>query len=174
MSKYILAESAPGADWTSWASLVVAAFALGFTIYWSRRTERRMYLDEYWFRQVVAPKCVNPVIEFHDVWLLRIGSLTGTKIDLDEFQNLMGDLQAHKSSLENSVWITRIFSKTFFLECSKNLERVEDSFADELGNVLLKKSSLEAAQSALKASVGDAAVSILANAAKIHGNVKAP
>lgn len=170
MDGSIVSNGASGSDMLAWGGLAIAALALLLTAYWNRRSEKRLFLDEFWFRQVVAPKCIAPVIEFHDGWLAKVDSLDASDTDAKSLQALMSELQRTRLTIEHSAWITRIFSGTYYVEACRTLDLVEDSFAQELlVGVLGKGNNLSVAKSAIKASLSDSAVHILAIAATIHG-----
>lgn len=174
MDRIVIAQGGTGPDMTSWVSLAVALAALLWTAYWNRRSEKRGYLDEYWFRQIVAPKCINPILGFHDGWLAKVESINGAQLSQLFVQNLLSDFQKEKSVVLNLTWVARIFSSGFYAKCCEFLDSVEDTFADELGRVLVSRQALSQAQASMKASLADASVGILQEAAKIHGGTLSP
>lgn len=169
MSRIIIAEGASGVEATVWVSLLLAFGTLVWTAYWNRRTERRAYLDEYWFRQVVAPKCISPILALHDDWLSKIDNMPKASWGQSLVQGMIADFQKDMSQLLNSVWIARIFSSDFYSDCCNYLYAVEDSFANEFGHVLVGTQQVSLAKEAMKQSLGDASVRMLSRAASIHG-----
>ena len=163
-----------GTELIAWGSFALALCAFAFSVYWSRRTERRLSLDEYWFRQIVAPKCVSPIIEFHDYWLAELSKIESATLNIKLYRQTIGTLQTQKSALENSVWIVRMFSPDFQQSCYKELEGLEDAFASKLGAVVLNGADMDEACSALRQHVSESAVTLLSRAAHIHGNALKP
>lgn len=161
-----------GSGATSWVSLFIAALALGITIYWNKRSERRSYLDAYWFRQVVAPKCIDPVLGFHDSWLRQLERLNDTPVDAAFATDMLSRFQREKSALLDATWVAQIFSLNFYRDACLLLDEAEDAFAANLGEVVLGRRQLSQAQAAMKKALADAAVGVLAEAAHIHDGLK--
>jgi hypothetical protein len=174
MDGIFVSQETGNQGWISLVSLAVALAAVIWTAYWNRRSERRGYLDEYWFRQIVAPKCINPILGFHDAWLARVDSLNRNKVNQASVQSLLSDFQKEKSVVLNSTWVARIFSTGFYARCCELLDAAEDTFAIELGAVLVSRQVLSQAQASMKVSLADASVGILQEAAKIHGGALRP
>lgn len=169
MKNIVLAAPADGMDVTALVSLFIAVIALISTFYWNRRVERRSYLDEFWFRQVVAPNCIDPVIKFHGCWVDRIDGIRSGKVDANFIRRFVSDFQLAKSTVLDSSWVAKIFSKVFYEKSCRYLDKTEDVFAEQLAAVLINRQSLSQAQAEMKAILGDASVGILSEAAAIHG-----
>lgn len=163
-----------GSNAIAWASFALALCAFAFSVYWSKRTEKRLSLDEYWFRQIVAPKCVTPIIEFHDYWLAELARIENDPFDLERSKEVIDALQRHKNKIENSVWVVRIFSPKFQKTCYEEFEVLEDSFAQQFGDVAFHGKDLSEACSSLRQSLGNIAVKLLARTADLHGSALKP
>ena len=156
-------------DWDPlpWVSLLVGIGAVVFTIYWNFRAERRAYMDEYWFRQIVAPKCVDPILAFHESWSLKVRNLDAS-LDIESVKKLLFDFQLDKALVLDGTWVSRIFSRTFYSDCCNALDEVEDVFAVELGRLVLDGNRLSAVHVRLRDSLGSASARVLFLAAQIH------
>ena len=174
MSKSIVFQSGSSSDEAAWIALAVALLTLVLTSYWNWRAERRSFLDEFWFRQIIAPKCVDPIMDFHREWLIKIDAINTNSISVKFVKGILSDVQKDMTAVSDSAWIAGMFSSIYYGKCCESLDVVEDVFATELGKLVVSANNIEAAKSSMKKSIGDAAVKILSEAATMHGSKLKP
>lgn len=93
---YIVASSPPeSTPWVSIAAFLVSLCVAGYTIYKDARARRTSMLDDYWFRKVVGPVTVEPLLKEIQALLNEVppdnSSVTFSQADIDTF---------HKSKVE--------------------------------------------------------------------------
>ena len=169
----IVVSGGGSSDFLAYASLAVALAAFVFTAYWSRRTERRLHLDEYWFRQLVAPKCIVPIMEFHDAWLAKMERID-FPLPPDALRELVSEYQRARVGVLDGAWISKIFTGDFYANCSEALDAIEDSLVDNLHKVATGAKDATAARAELRILLGEMIVRVLARAAEIHGGNHRP
>ncbi|HEL3007235.1 TPA: hypothetical protein UM358_001041 [Stenotrophomonas maltophilia] len=156
-----------GVEPVSLVALVVSLLTLAFTVYWNFRSERQSYSDSYWFRTVVGPKCVEPIIAFRDCWSAKFAAVEGC-ISIDEYRAIVGEFQVDKAKLEDSLWISRIFGPKIFKECSSLLEQLEDSLADKLARLIVADAGKGRVAADLANQLMNCSVGMLSSIAKTH------
>lgn len=174
VSNTFVTEGSSALDVIAIGTLVVAILALLWTAYWNRRSERRSYLDEFWFRQVVAPKCIDPVLSLNDVWAARVDNVTAANVTHAFVMRFLSDFQNDKAKVIGATWVSRIFKSGFYARCCDSLDQVEDVFAREFDNIVTGRQSLDQAKASMKFALGGAAIDILSDAAKMHGGTLQP
>lgn len=117
-----------------WAIVAVGISLLSalFTVLWSLRSERRGYLDNYWFREVTAPSCVEPAVKIRKRWSKRIEALGNTTIALADYRLLVEELESDVSRAIAKAWISRLFKGGLYLRIRKLHESVLDAVAGRL------------------------------------------
>ncbi len=110
-----------------WIAIAIALSSLIWTFHSNRRTERRSYRDNYWFREVLAPSCLNPVLALRETWRVKIHSLFGVSIDGALLRTFVSDLQSETAALIASMWVARIFDGTFYQSAATALGKIEDA-----------------------------------------------
>ncbi|AIF48204.1 hypothetical protein [Dyella japonica] len=164
-----------GAESSSSASNVIAIFALLVsiasiiaTIILNRRQERRGYMDQFWFREVFARSCVDPVIQFREKWEQKLAAIGATPVAQKAGRALVSDLSSDATRLLQSLWIAKLFEGDFYSFCEERLEQMEDEFAQALGSSQLRGG--RGTTSPLIDDVTSACAAILHRAAALHGS----
>jgi len=168
MRGIVISGGGGSTEYVAYASMLVSLLVFIFTIYWSRRSERRAHLDDYWFKQLIVPKCIAPVADFHDEWMSKIDS-ANSSMDRDAITRFISEFQLKRSKLQEGAWISRIFAGNYYDFCCQQLDGVEDALVDSLHKMstgVLDETRLRAD---VRLALGSAVVEILANAANIHG-----
>lgn len=118
--------------WAILAVLISLASAL-FSVIWNFRSERRSYLDNYWFRQVTAPACVKPVLKMKKKWSKKIEGLAGKCVNLKDYRELVKEFDQDVNLAINKAWVCNLFKSNLFELISKKHERALDIFTLTLG-----------------------------------------
>ncbi len=127
-----------GGDPTALVALLVAIATLGWTIYWERTSARRRLIDEYWYRQIVGPNCVTPIIDFLNSWIDRLPEL-GVAPSVTKVDEAYEAFCAEKNVLLSKLWLSKLFSDSFYEDAEQAFDDVEDVFAQELSNFYAHK-----------------------------------
>lgn len=117
-------------------SLVISLFALCASWYWSSRAEKRSYLDQFWFREVMAPGCFRSVMKFRDDTISRLNACVGQKVDGEMLKRLVNEAQVDVAAIIDSMWVAKIFRGKFYRNGSEAIQKVEDILAESLGKLL--------------------------------------
>lgn len=125
----------------AWIALVISAGALIWTVWTEFNGYRRRQADEYWYRTVFSPNCIEPVITLlneHLESLERVAPDTAA----DEVRRAYGEMFAQKKEdLLAKLWISRMFSDAYYdLACS-HLDNIEDEMAERFGTWAMKPDS---------------------------------
>lgn len=126
-----------------WIAVAISLGSLGWTLYATRRSEHRSYRDNYWFREVLAPSCLDPVRLLRERWCKRILSLVGTSIDGPILRQFVADLQKDTTVLIRSMWVGRIFDGDFHLSSCTALGGIEDAMANILYDYLKRNAPFD-------------------------------
>jgi hypothetical protein len=131
IGKIILSQNSPlgAASLLATFSLIIALFSLGYTIYSGRRRERRAYLDEFWFRQIIAPSCVDPTLVLRKKWNPQLQGLVNKKLTKANCQNLTRQLQDEIDAAIDSAWVASLFEGDLYEGVERALESINDDIA---------------------------------------------
>jgi hypothetical protein len=121
-----------GADWVAWVAVLISIGALALTWYWNRRNESRSTRDSYWFREVLAPSCLDPVRKFRDQWTQTVLGIVGQQLTVEKAQQLISAAQLDLAKLRRDMWLAELFKGTFFHDTGEILDQIEDSIAAKL------------------------------------------
>jgi hypothetical protein len=127
---------AAGPDVTAVVALVVSAMAFAASWYWSRRAEKRSYLDQFWFREVMAPGCFTAVMTFRDTTIAHLNTYVGQKVDGSLLKSVVNQAQSGVASIIDAMWVARIFRGKFYADGSEAIQKIEDVLASSLGSLL--------------------------------------
>lgn len=169
MKNLVINEASSADGILSLLAVVVSVGALVFTVYWNFRAEKQGYTDSYWFRVVVGPKCVEPIVAFRDKWNVRVAELQ-SEMSLERYRSIVGELQVDRAALEDSLWISKIFGPTIFSECTAVLDSLEDSFANKLVKLIVMQGTVGRVSTDLSNDILTSSVKMLASIAKIHAS----
>ena len=171
MESWVISEGSSTSDWIAFGALVVAIASFVATIILNRRQERRGYMDEYWFRVIFAPSCVDPVIAFRAKWEAELTALASTPIDDATGTDLADRVSVDAADLLQKVWIAKLFDGGFYDFCEHELETFEDTFVSTLGAVHLRpKTGKRSPPSVLIDHVTSTCARVLQRAAELHGD----
>lgn len=162
-----------GGDSNIWpiVAIVISIVTGGFSVWWSFRAEKRGYLDNFWFREITAPSCIQPAIELRKEWVDRIERLGNKTLTKDDYQKIMGDLDIAINAAVNKAWVSKIFKGKLFDGIRKQYEAVLDTVARGLQrhvdspNVMPAVSAVE-----LSIEVSALFMGVLAEAAKANSS----
>lgn len=134
MSDPINIIASGGGDSNIWSIVAIGISVVtgGFSVWWSFRAERRGYLDNFWFREVTAPACIQPALDMRKEWVGKIECLGNTRLSKDEYQKLIGDLETAINTAINKAWVSKIFRGALFDGISGQYEAVLDKVARSL------------------------------------------
>lgn len=119
-----------GTDFAAWIAVGISVCALLLTWYWNRRNERRSSRDSYWFREVLAPSCLDPVRNFRKQWSQRILGIVGQQLTVVQAQLLIADAQRDLAALRREMWLARLFKGNFFQDTAVVIDQIEDAVAN--------------------------------------------
>jgi hypothetical protein len=125
----IIANDGGGSNLWSIVAIGISVITGGFSVWWSFRAEKRGYLDNFWFREVTAPACIQPALDMRKEWVERIERLGNTQLTKDEYQHLIGDLETAINTAINKAWVSKIFKGALFDGVSGQYEAVLDKVA---------------------------------------------
>lgn len=124
-------------NWITVTSLAIAALTILSTLYWNIRSERRGYLDQFWFREIFAPSCVTPVIKLREDWVKKISNMSLKPQDA-AVRNALSAFAGDKARVLRSLWLSKIFFKNYYLDACAALDNTEDEIANAFGRWLAK------------------------------------
>lgn len=167
---FFLQEGASSSDAIALGALVVSIFSIAVSFFLSRRQERRGYMDEFWFREVFAPSCVEPLIEFRAIWEKKLSAIGSGGVERSLGQSFVDSLGGDIADLLRKIWIARIFDGDFYSACEEEMEKLEDVFAEKLGAAQWATASRRApVMPELVDCVTAACSRLLQRAAEMHG-----
>jgi hypothetical protein len=120
----------------SW-SFVIALLSLLWTALWSWWTFKRGHIRDYWFKEVIAPRTVVPLLAFSEEWLVRIRALQGSTDGAHAAQEL-GVFGEAKDKLLAQIWISKFLFEKLYSETCDQFDVVEDSLVTASGVVFLR------------------------------------
>ena len=117
-----------------WAivAIIISVLTGGFSIFWSYHSEKRGYLDNFWFREITAPNCINPALALRSKWSARLEDAANKSISKLEYQQIIGDLEADVAQAIEDAWVSRIFQGDLFNKIREKYEKVLDVVAEGL------------------------------------------
>jgi hypothetical protein len=161
----------PGGESNIWplVAILISILTGGFSIWWSFRTEKRGYLDNFWFREITAPHCIQPAIEMQRNWLPRIESLANTALSKAEYQKIMGDLEAAINLAISRAWVSKIFKSSLYDLICARYEALSDQVANGLQKYVDSSVAVPAAVAiSLSSNASALLMAILAESAKAN------
>lgn len=123
---------AGGSDLWAIVAIVISVLTGGFSIFWSYHSEKRGYLDNFWFREITAPNCINPALALRSKWSAKLESMANSAISKADYQLIIGDLESDIASAIEGAWVSRIFQGDLFSKIRENYEKVLDVVAEGL------------------------------------------
>lgn len=170
MDVLIFGEGSSSSDIIAIGALFVSILSLVATILLSRRQEKRGYMDEFWFREIFAPSCVNPIICFRDKWEMRFAAIGNALINHQIGQELVDEIGVDSAGLLQKIWVAKLFDGDFYTFCEDELDQLEDDFARTLGAAQLRTEKATGAPTiSLTDRVTVVCAKILQKAAELHG-----
>lgn len=160
-----------GQNIVGWFALAISIGALVWNFYSTKRSEHRSYRDNYWFREVLAPDCLDPVRVLREQWCKRILDLVGKDIDGPMLRLFVGDLQRDISILIRSMWVAQIFDGDFHLSSCSALEGIEDATTNILYDYLKRNMPFDKnGADEMIAALTQQCLEVLECAAKLHAS----
>jgi len=141
MDNLLIQEGSSSSDVFALAALVVSIISVVATVLLSRRQERRGYMDEFWFREIFAPSCVMPLIEFRAKWEKNLSAVGNSNIGHSVGQKFVDAMGEDVAEILQKIWIARVFNGDFYGFCEVELEHLEDAFAKKLGAAQWQKAA---------------------------------
>jgi hypothetical protein len=135
---YLLIGAPAGADPTAWVALLLSVSVFAWTIWNEYASARRRQADEYWYRRILGPNCIEPLVEFlndhiNRLQLINVGSLTA-----EASRDFCADFAQRKEALLAKLWISRLFSADYYDFACRRLDDVEDIMSSTFGSWLVK------------------------------------
>lgn len=167
----VISEQAGNVTSMAIIAVVISIAAFIFSIYWNVRSEKRGYLDTYWFREVTAPACVRPALELRTKWSAKIKSLANTTISLEDYRVLVKELDQEINLAVTSAWVSRLFKGDLYKRLRVQHEAALDAFTTRLGDYIQNGLQLTAERMvALEEEMSAAWLDILRIAAKANSS----
>lgn len=121
-----------GSDVWAIVAIAISVVSGGFSVYWSYHSEKRGYLDNFWFREVTAPNCIEPALKLRQVWSARIEQMANTRLPKHTYQKLLADLENDVGKAIDDAWVCGLFRGKLYINIRVNYERVIDAVATSL------------------------------------------
>jgi hypothetical protein len=121
-----------GSDVWAIVAIAISVVSGGFSVYWSYHSEKRGYLDNFWFREITAPNCIEPALKLRQVWSVRIEQLANVQLPKQQYQDLIADLENDVGKAIDDAWICGLFKGKLYVNIRANYERVIDAVATNL------------------------------------------
>lgn len=139
MDHYSLAIGADkGPDTVALIALFLSVLSL-FWMIWSEFTGyRRRQADEYWYREIFSPNCVEPLIVFLNEHLSSLQGLDIATAGVEETKNVCDEFAKKKEHLLERLWVSRLFSANYYSMACGQLDDVEDHLAVTLSGWVVK------------------------------------
>lgn len=132
-------------NWPAWIASSIALLVFVSNFYWNGRREWRNYRDSYWFEKIVAPHCIEPIIDFQDSVEKSLNSLGNTQNNNrpKSFRNFDADLAKRCKALTSKLWISKTFGNSCYDRTSELIDDLEDQMALIVGDAWKEKRSLK-------------------------------
>lgn len=139
MSSYYYVTSG-GAEPTAWLALFLSLCALGWGVWVELTGHRRRRADEYWYRGIFSPQCVEPLIEFLNEHVASLQRIDCSKVTVRDTRKFCDDFSDRKEKLLSRIWISKLFSPKYYDVACDKFDEMEDNIAKKLGGWVLKPS----------------------------------
>ena len=141
--------SVPPPIWIQWVAVVSVLIAgLGLVVqsitffvdrYDRRKDLKRSRFDDYWFRQILLPVCVNPLIELAHSTIGEITGLHQIKSGDPEIpkrmQGLLGRFASKKMQIVNSALLLTIYGDELYDSFSVGLDELQDGVEEHVSKL---------------------------------------
>lgn len=140
-SRISIVEAPQSVDLTAWIALIVSLVTLGWMI-WSEYTGyRRRQADEYWYREIFSPNCIEPLIEFLNDHIASLQKMDVSKVKVDETRRFCSNFSDRKEDLLGRIWISDLFSSTYYDFACAQLDEIEDAMVTCFGGWVVRPGS---------------------------------
>jgi hypothetical protein len=170
MDTLVIGGSSSSTDFIAVLALLVSIVSVIATVILSRRQEKRGYMDEFWFREIFAPSCVTPIIDFRAKWEQRLAAVGDASINQKKGKELVNEIGSDCAALLQKVWVAKLFEGDFYAFCEEELDQMEDEFAQVLGAAQLRSGKVKGVTApTITEGITVVCARILQRAASIHG-----
>jgi len=127
--------------WTQWLVLIGSLVYTSWLIFdWKFRVRRAAInvteskYDDYWFRQVVCPTCITPLLELAKFTTGKVASINpvdrGTGHPTEEWKYFFREFTSRRISVSNTSVFLAVYGEQFSTAFDGHLEALEDDLAE--------------------------------------------
>lgn len=129
MTVVIESSSSGFVDLAGWITALAVFIGLLWNIYWSRISAKNAHRHEFWFKRVIAPRCIEPIINLYNDYIINLHSRFFQEDSSREMRKFIHEFQNAKNKVIGEVWISNIFDQNYYNLCCRCLDDVEDALA---------------------------------------------
>lgn len=134
MDSYYFAAEESGANMVALIAVLISLLTLGWTV-WSEFTGYRLrQADEYWYRSVFSPNCIDPIIKLLNEHLADLESVSHGKHSVEERRKYGESFAKKKEEILLRLWISHMFSDAYYSTASRCLDGLEDDMAERFSS----------------------------------------
>src|SRR5690242_7512283 len=125
-------QSPPG--WVTWLNtvgIIVAAIWTLFVYVIGRQDRKGNRHDEFWYRGILGPRCIQPLLNLVDVNLQRLRALEGQAPipGQQPYRNALALFSQEKATVTNSLFLLTLFDDAAYQKLARELDTIEDVLA---------------------------------------------
>ncbi len=110
-------------------ALLAALGSMAYTIRHNRSSRKDKMVEEYWFRLIISPKCIEPTIAaLSEIWTLTLDLLAQDKASIKEY---CVSFTKYISLIRTKNELIRILSTIQYTALMELLDKVEDEIINE-------------------------------------------
>lgn len=141
-SYYTYSVNGGGVDPVACLALIVSIGTLGWTVWCEFTGAGRRRADEYWYRSVLAPNCIEPLIDLMNEYVAALATLN-TDMTFEESQAFCDSFAQKKERLLARLWISKLFSSEYYDQACLELDHIDDFFVQTFGAFFMRGKSAE-------------------------------
>ena len=171
MDEYRFISMDDGADPVAWLALLVSILAIAWTVWNELTSYRRRQADEYWYRGIFSPNCVEPLVSFLNHHIAALQEIDVSRATAEDTRRVCEEFSKKKEELLARLWVSRLFSADYYDIACEQLDGIEDAMATKFARWVVKPAAASGRdlESLRDDAVGKTAV-IFAAAARIDLN----
>lgn len=130
---YIVSGERSGVDIVACVALLISIGTLVWTIWNEYSSVQRRRADEYWYRQVLGPNCIEPLVKLLNDHIDDLQRVDTEKLTIEESRNFEAKFCFRKEELIAKLWLSHLFSASYYQLASDELDGIEDGMAGKFG-----------------------------------------
>jgi hypothetical protein len=135
--------------WAMWVAIVgvlVDVIRLIYELVHERKEKDSSVHDQFWFRTIISPRCVNPLIEFVELHAKALGTLVSNlmttsdpQVQLTRLRQFVATYQVASNELLERLILLTVFDNEVYLQVRNCLEQLEDDLTQRLASLLIAR-----------------------------------